>query len=319
MDARWLLLIHRIPPKPGYLRVKVSRRLHGVGAIAIKSSVYALPHGDQAHEDLSWIAQEIRKSGGDAAIVEADLVEGLTNADLEGLFNAARDQEYGVLARSAAQVLAPIPAATVLDAHQRSALDADVARLRHRLGLVSKVDWFGAPGRAAAEAAVARIEERLAEPQPGPGPARVDVGRCRGRTWVTRKGVYVDRISSAWLIRRFIDPDAAFRFVDERAYVPDPSELRFDMFEGEFTHEGDLCSFEVLVSRFGLSDPALAAIAELVHDVDLKDSKFNRPETAGFERLVAGIAAAGRNDEDRLARGAAVLDDLYEAFLRAAS
>jgi hypothetical protein len=124
----------------------------------------------------------------------------------------------------------------------------------------------------------------------------------------------VDRIASAWLIRRFIDPAARFRFVATQSHTPGAGELRFDMFEAEYTHEGDRCSFETLVARFGLKDPALTAIAELVHDIDCKDGKFGRDETAGLERLISGIVRRHATDEARLERGAAVLEDLYEAF-----
>ena len=130
------------------------------------------------------------------------------------------------------------------------------------------------------------------------------------KTWVTRKGIYVDRMASAWLIRRFIDPDARFKFVPPKGYKPLPGELRFDMFEAEFTHEGDRCTLEVLIQRVGLNDPALIPIAEIVHDIDLKDSKFGRQDTIGIERLIAGIAMTHKDDENRLARGTAVFDDL---------
>ena len=138
----------------------------------------------------------------------------------------------------------------------------------------------------------------------------------KGRVWVTRRGVYVDRIASAWLIRRFIDPDARFKFVPAKGYVPEPGELRFDMYEGEYTHEGDRCTFEVLLARMGLDDPALAAIGEIVHDIDLKDAKFGREEASGIARVMDGIAAANKDDQRRLERGAAVLDDFYEYFRR---
>ena len=138
----------------------------------------------------------------------------------------------------------------------------------------------------------------------------------RGRTWVTRQGVYVDRIASAWLIRRFIDPDARFKFVPAKGYTPAPGEVRFDMFEAEFTHQGDRCTFEVLLEQAELDDPALRAIAEIVHDIDLKDGKFARPEAEGIRTLIAGICAATGDDEERLARGGAVFEDLHSHFRR---
>ena len=138
----------------------------------------------------------------------------------------------------------------------------------------------------------------------------------RGRTWVTRSGLHVDRIASAWLIRRFIDPEARFRFVRGREPEAEPGELRFDMFEAEYTHEGELCTFEVLLRRFGIRDRALGQIAEIVHDVDLKDDKFARPEAPGVDRLIAGIAMRHDGDEDRLRDGSAAFESLYEYFKR---
>jgi len=121
----------------------------------------------------------------------------------------------------------------------------------------------------------------------------------------------VDRIASAWLIRRFIDPAARFRFVDPQSYQHSPQEIRFDMFEGEFTHDGDLCTFEVLLRRLALEDPALTPIAEMVHDIDLKDHKFERPETAGIDGLIQGIAARHTDDAQRIEEGSTVFDALY--------
>ena len=142
---------------------------------------------------------------------------------------------------------------------------------------------------------------------PPPGP-------LQGRVWVTREGVQVDRIASAWLIRRFIDKAASFKFVPSSGYQPEPGELRFDMFEGEYTHRGDRCTFEVLLVEAGLDDPALVAIGEIIHDIDLKDGKYGREEAAGIRNLIAGIASAHNDDDQRLERGGAVLDDLYRYF-----
>ena len=135
-----------------------------------------------------------------------------------------------------------------------------------------------------------------------------------GRTWVTREGVNIDRIASAWLIRRFIDEDARFKFVPARGYRPKAGELRFDMFEAEYTHVGEECTFQTLVRRFGLRDRGLSAIGEIIHDIDCKDDRFNRPETAGTAALIRGIVQAQEDDRKRIERGSALLDDLYEFF-----
>jgi hypothetical protein len=190
----------------------------------------------------------------------------------------------------------------------------------HRRGFraqVAAIDFFEPSGRVAAEGLVGEVEARSVEnnmtgrqPQAQSRPRE----ELKGRTWVTRKDVHVDRIACGWLIRRFIDPDAVFRFVAAKGYRPKKGELRFDMFEGEITHEGDRCSFEVLLEGAGIEDPAVRAIAEIVHDIDLKDAKFAREETTGIAGLIAGIAAANSGDEERLAQGAPVFDSLYQYF-----
>jgi hypothetical protein len=283
------------------------------GAIAIKNSVYALPLSDAAREDFQWLAREIAENGGEATVCAAELVEGLTDAQVQALFNAARDAQYAELTTEARQLM-------TAGARRRSdeAWPLEVSKLRKRLEEIVAIDFLGAPGRMPAEALVVRLEELLAKRSTEPtGASSFPVKAVpREAVWVTRLGIHVDRMASAWLIRRFIDPAARFRFVDPRNHRHEPGELRFDMFEAEFTHEGDLCTFEVLLSRFGLTSPALRAIGEMVHEVDLKDSKFARPETPGFERTIAGIALGHAQDEDRLARASALLDDLHTAFER---
>jgi len=142
----------------------------------------------------------------------------------------------------------------------------------------------------------------------------VRVAAPRGATWVTRSGVFIDRIASAWLIRRFIDPAARFKFVPATGYVPQEGELRFDMYEGEYTHEGDRCTFEVLMELFVPGDAALRAIGEVVHDIDLKDDRFGRAETAGIAGVIRGVAEGHADDGSRLEAGTAVFDGLYAAL-----
>src|SRR5881409_2161950 len=309
--GRWLLLIHQLPPKPDYFRVKIWRRLQRIGAVAIKNSVYVLPHTEQASEDFQWLRREIVAGGGEASVCQAAFVDGLSDGQIEALFRAQRDAEYGELARAAAEVAG--------GSGNRGERDSsgDLARLERRLGEIAALDHFGAPGRRAAEAALTRARDRSRPARRSRTSAARPARPARpvhGRTWVTRSGVHVDRIASAWLIRRFIDPKARFRFVASHDARTAPAELRFDMFEAEYTHEGDRCTFETLVARFGLTDAGLVVIGELVHDIDCKDGKFGRSETAGLERMIAGVVRRHTGDDARLERGAAVLDDLYEAF-----
>ncbi len=313
LEARWLLLIHQIPPKPAYLRVKIGRHLQRIGAVAIKNSVYALPRNDETQEDFQWVLREVVKGGGDASIVEARFIEGLSDGQVHALFQTAREADYRDLAGEARQVAAALPRRGPPPENRRNEVANQIARLRRRLAELVDIDFFGAPGREIVEGVVSGMEARMkpsgTSHEPAKAPARRE--EYRGRTWVTRAGIKVDRMASAWLIRKRIDPEARFKFVPAKGYEPRKGEVRFDMFEAEFTHEGDLCTFEVLLERFGLAEPALRAIAEIVHDVDVKDAKYGREEAPGVGQVVAGIAAAHADDEARLERGSAVFEDLY--------
>jgi hypothetical protein len=305
---RWLLLIHQIPPKPAYARVKIGRHLARLGAVPIKNTVYALPLSATAQEDFAWVAREVMSLKGEATLCEARLVEGLSDDDVRALFRRARDADYAALAGevdAAARTAKKRPSAA-----DTAALVASVARLRQRLSDVTAIDFFDAPGRAIVVAKLESLERRGRGEPPPDAPQPLSVDAYRGRTWVTRTGLFVDRIASAWLIRRFIDPDARFRWVKPE-YRAKRGEVAFDMFEAEFTHEGDACTFEVLVARFALSEPGLRPLAEIVHDLDLKDGKYGRPETSGVGRTLVGLATVHRGDDARIAHGS----DLFEALL----
>jgi hypothetical protein len=241
-DGRsWLLLVHQVPPKPDYLRVKVRRRLHRIGAVPIKNTVYVLPDTEEAYEDFQWLRVEIESEGGSAVVCRTTFLDGLTDEEVEAMLETDDDAAAGT-----------------------SATDTPPA----------------------------------------------------GATWVTREGVKVDRIASAWLIRGFIDPAARFKFVPARGYQPRRGEMRFDMYEAEYGHEGSDCTFQTLVRRFGLRDRAVTAIAEIVHDIDCKDERFGRPETPGVAMMIRGITAQYDDDAERIERGAALFDDLHSSFGR---
>jgi hypothetical protein len=310
----WLVLTHHLPPQPAYFRVKVHRRLERIGAVPLKASVYVLPRTDDALEDFQWLLQEIEREGGDATLSAARFLDGLTDDRLIHRFNDARDQDYREIVSSAQSLIEKITGADA-DEPSPSAVGGRLHRLSRRLEEVADVDFFEAPERAAAEHAIARARTAYTGEESGPPEPLSPADLGRGRTWVTRTGVAEDRIASAWLIRRFIDPQARFKFVPGHGYSPEPGELRFDTFEGEFTHRGDRCTIEVLIEHFGLGDDdALRAIAQLIHDIDCKDGKFERAELAGVASVIDGIVSGHSEDEARLERGAAFFDDLYAHF-----
>lgn len=282
--------------------------------MAVKSTVYALPANAETQEDFEWLLKEIVDGSGEAMICEARLIDGLSDAQARALFDAARDVDYAEIAKEARDLATALGAEA--PAEKRADARTQLGRMRKRLTELVTIDFFGATGRLAVEGLLAELEARVTEEKVMSKTSKaVDpIAELKGRTWVTRRDIYVDRIACSWLVRRFVDPNAIIRFVPGKGYVPKPGELRFDMFEGEITHEGDRCSFEVLLARAGLSDPALQAIAEIVHNIDLKDSKFGREETAGIASLIAGVAMANKGDEQRVAQGAAVFDNLYQYF-----
>lgn len=315
-EARWWLFIHQIPPKPAYLRVKIGRRLARLGAVPIKATVYALPHTEAAAEDLQWLSREIVGGGGEATLVEARFAGGLSDEEVIGLFNEARDADYAALVSEAVKIEATMPDAISSGDGRRPGWEAEVGRYEKQLAELVTIDFFGAPGKQAAVILVASLRARLQPPVALAEPRGEAFDAYRNRVWVTRAGVHVDRIASAWLIRRFLDAAAVFKFVPPKGYAPEPGEIRFDMFDAEFTHEGEDCTFEVLVRRFGLDVPGLGAIAEIIHDIDVKDGKYKRPETEGVASLIAGLALRCRDDEQRLALGVDLFDSLLAYFER---
>lgn len=305
---RWLILVHRIPPRPLYLRAKMRQRLAGVGAVAVKNSVYLLPHGAEALEDLQWIAQEIVTGGGDAHLFAGDFVEGVAGEAAIAQFQEGRNGDYDALVADAhAAMKAARSAAAVVE------LAAAHTRLLRRLEQIRRIDFFDAERRTAAEKALAAIETRLQKDRKEETRMLKAKPELRGKTWVTRPGVKIDRMASAWFIRRFVDPKARFRFADPDVAKKD-SELRFDMVGGDFTHEEDRCTFETLIGRMGLPDKGVRAIAEIVHDLDLKDGKYGRAEAAGVRMLLDGLMARTENDEERIERALVIFDDLHEAL-----
>ena len=318
---RWILLIHSIPPRPNYLRVKIGRRLQKVGAVAVKNSVYALPRTEGAREDLEWIAHEISSDGGEAQLCESRFIGGVTDDAIEQQFRFARQGDYLDATKLARRILDSLSQSQKrsgkVPPKRHAQAEVALGRLRKRLDEIVAIDYFGAAGRAELESLLLAAEEKLRPPRPADPKATPDLPslkNVRGRTWVTRKGIHVDRICSAWLIRRFIDPDGKLKYVEAKGYVPAPGELRFDMFDAELTHEGDMCTFEVLLARLSSEDAALRHIADLVHDLDLRDGKFARPELTGFSALITGICLEHRDDDGRLAAGTTILDALYRAF-----
>lgn len=319
---RWLLMLHQIPPKPAYFRAKVLRRLQQIGALGLKNSAYLLPENDETLEDAQWLCQEIRQEGGEVWLFKVELISGLTNESLVEAFCAIRNQDYSELFKIGQKLLQNLTEQTeisqLLDSNIESDLEQQWRKLNRHYQEVKRIDFFNAPGQKELETLMSSIDNILHKKEQtiANKPLLADL---KSRTWVTRRGIKIDRIACAWLIERFIDPQAKFKFVNLDSYLHQTTEIRFDMFEGEFTHEGDQCTFEVLLNHIASNDSALKAVGEVVHDIDLKDGKHQRPEAIGISQVIEGIILRHKDDLKRLEEGKSIFESLYTRFLASKS
>jgi hypothetical protein len=306
-----LLLLVGLPPHPSSLRVRVWRRLRSLGAVPLKRSAYLLPDTPDRYEDFQWLAQEIEREGGEATLIRVQQIENLGADAVRRLFHEPRDQDYRQLAVRYRRLLQRLDKKTA-----GATVQEEAARLAKDHQRIRDVDFFDAPGGAE----VRRLEEVIAmrtrrpEPARREAPPRLDLTTLRGRTWVTRPRPHIDRIASAWLIRRFIDPQAQFVFAPPAEFPKDA--IPFDAPGVELSHQGEDCTFETLMKRAKLRDRRLARLAELVHEADLRDGKYPREEARGIDVAVRALLAASTDDQQVLTQGVALFEGLYATTSR---
>jgi hypothetical protein len=309
---KWLLLVHQLPARPTNVRVKTWRRLQDVGAVAVKSSVYALPNSQRAREDFEWIKEEIESMKGQASVFAADTVDSRSDVELRRSFHRNAETEYSRLELEAQKLLRSATAKTKRP--PRSRVTRGLKAIRERFTDVARRDFFGVGGRDLLTTldAIEKIVER------GPSAKEDETAEplrrkdFRRRRWVTRPRPGIDRMGSAWLIRRFIDPEARFGFAERPGSSRDS--VPFDMFGVPFGHQGQQCTMEVLAERFAVDDPAVEAIARIVHQIDLKDQLYVTVEAPALERLVNGLALVCEKDRDLLESGMLLFEALYRSI-----
>lgn len=309
MARQWYFLIHQIPLKPLYLRAKIRLRLAKAGAIPLKNSVYVLPCSSESLEDFQWIAEEVTSGGGQAWICGGEVLGGTDDETLVQSFHAVRDEEYGQIRVELLEMTRMIDGErTRVSSVETQAM---LNRLRERCTEIQAIDFFGSAVGKEVSGMIRSIQKKVEKT----AARRAGVPKAvLGRTWVTRAGMKIDRIASSWLIRRYIDPDARFRFVDATSWSKAEQEIAFDIVGGDYSHEADRCTFETLAAKFAIHDRAVTEIAEIVHDIDLKDGKFGRSDAPGIQLLIQGLVAAHPSDEVKFERGLALFDDLAQSF-----
>jgi hypothetical protein len=299
----WLMLLYSLPAHRSTERVAVWRRFKKIGALQLTTSTYLLPDQPPHHEHFQWLTKLIRDSGGDATLVRVREIEGLSNERLVEMFNAARDKEYTAIGKALRN----------LERGKKARVDIadELDRLMRQFRAIRATDFFNSLRAQDIEMQLRKIEQRRRSKGALP---KIDPQNYRGRTWLTRPRPEIDRVGSAWLIRKFIDPEARFAFA--RNISAEPDAVSFDMLDAEFSHVGDECTFETLTKRFAIRDKAIQKIGEMIHDADLEDDKFQRVEAVGIDRLLKGWAKEGLPDEEILRRGFECFDALYSFLQR---
>lgn len=317
-DYKWLLLIYNLPPKPTRSRVHIWRSLKSIGAVSLKKSVYIIPYNSGTYERYQWLCQEIQTMNGDATFVKVSNIENLKDEDVITLFNKARDGDYEKIISKFSRFSKKIITTGKQGIKNQLKLRNELKLIANQLNILKEIDYFKSPLSKKAQNAcntcmkdisqllnkvTNSVDKNIEEKK------TLKKNDFQGKKWVTRKRPHIDRISTAWLIKRFIDPKAKFVFVHQDTKVING--IPFDMYHGEFSHHGDNCTFETMLKRFNMKDKALKSIAEIVHDIDLNDGKFGRNEAEGIDCIVRGLNGNIKNDQELLEKGFEVFDALY--------
>jgi hypothetical protein len=305
----WVVFSYSLPSHASSARVTLWRRLRRLGAISPTGSVYILPATEESVEAFQWLAQEIQQAKGEALVMHVQHFTSLDNSRLVVLFNQARQEEYEEIAHQLDELGQQIEKGdeATEPAHYRSILD----KLQKQYAEVARIDYFQCPQRPLIEAQLNRIRQQLAPADLTiPVITLVASADYRNRRWVTRPRPHVDRLACAWLIRRYIDPQAMIRYSLE----PEPGEVAFDMDNAEFSHQGNLCTFEVMMRAFSLDEAGLSFLAELVHEIDLRDGRYQRPETSGVDAVLKGWFLADMSDAELETQGITLFEGLYQAL-----
>lgn len=308
----WVVFSYSLSSKAASsTRVAVWRRLRRLGAVSPTVGIHVLPARDEWLEALQWLAEEVQQAKGDALVMHVARFEGVSDAQLIELFRRARAEDYAAVEVQAAKLERSL--AGRLKPGNRRRFREQLAKLRRQHAEIARVDFFDAPEGATVASHLARIEQilsPLATPDSGVSPTALEA--YRGKRWVTRPRPHVDRLACIWLIRRFIDQEAVIRY----AQTPEPDEVGFDMRDGTFGHRGNLCTFETMLVAFGLEDPGLRLIGEIVHEIDLRDARYVHPETAVIDAVLKGWLLMGISDHELEAHGVALFEGLYTAVAR---
>jgi hypothetical protein len=303
MSTHWLLLLYAVPHRNSSKRVGLWRSLKKLGAVSLNTSAYLLPDLPGYHERFQWLANQIREDGGQASLVRTPEIEGMAEIQIHTLFNDARAEDYSVLITELTELLR-VNRRKIAESYAPA-----LERLRDRMTEIQRIDFFNSPRGGDALMLFGKAE-RLLSPRAKPAAvARIKAADFRNKTWLTRPRPEIDRIASAWLIKRFVDADAKFVFAPRPEDYPNA--IPYDMVNVAFTHHGDDCTFETLLKRFDLAERPLKRLAEMIHEADLNDGKFSADEAIGLDWMFKGLSHLGWTDDQILQHGFVSLDAFF--------
>jgi hypothetical protein len=309
---RWVVFSYSLPSKAqSSPRVALWRRLRRLGAISPTGGIHVLPTREECLEAFQWLAEEVQHAKGEAFVMRVEQFDGLSDAALMERFRQARAEDYAALDAQTAELETHLRAEATRE--ERSRLREMLGRLRRQHAEIARIDFFDAPEGGVLASRLGRLAQALSVGEGSAAPtAPAAIEAYRETRWVTRPRPHVDRLSCIWLIRRFINPQAVVRY----SPTPEPGEVGFDMPRGEFTHQGALCTFETMVRAFGLEDPSLQPMGEIIHEIDLRDGRYRHPETAGIDAVLKGWLLAGLANAELEAHGVALFEGLYADLSR---
>lgn len=318
----WLLFFYSLPSKPTKNRMAIWRKLLKAGGLPFKGSVYLLPNTEENLELFTWLVSEVISLKGEASFVHVKKIDTDDNRELVGLFNKQRDTNYQPILNEIDGIERKLSSIKIGgDSQDRKKLANQARKVQRDFEEIKKIDFFTTQrGIETGEKLekIVKVLNGLTVSETTKHAVTISPARTedfQNKTWSTRKRPFVDRFGSAWLIKKSIDKNASFSFIDEKHLNGISKDvIPFDIRGGRFTHAGDLCTFEVLMRSFNIKDKALKKIAEIVHELDIKDDKFSNSEAKGIEHILSGIRKTAKDDYESLEKGMAVFEMFYQSI-----
>ncbi len=315
-DEAWCILIISLPGQSGTPRMRIWRALKARGAGILRDGVYVLPESEETRTALQEQVGNAQEAGGTAYLLTYSPDDSHLGPVFRSLFD--RSAEYGEWLAKVAELIDGLAALDEPEARRKE------AQLRREFEALANIDYFPGEAKAQAEQGLQEmagaLNARFSPDEPAAKLGSIEpraISEFREQRWATRRNLWVDRVASAWLIRRFIDPEASFVWLAHSRDCP-PDTIGFDFDGATFSHVGNFVTFEVLVRTFGLAEnPGLAKLGALVHYLDVGGMPI--AEAAGFVTMLAGIKHQCSDDDALLEAAGALIDHLYAAYAHRAS